>query len=292
MTVTTAIIFAAGYGTRMLPITAAVEKELLPILDRPIIDYVVSDCIAAGITRIIFVIQPGSHGLRDYYAGNPGLEHALRRLGKTAALESLDAIHRRATFEFVEQPETAGYGTAVPLGIAAPLLAPDEAFLVCDGDAFSWHANGASETAALIRTLDSDPEAIGALATLYMPDDQLSRYGVVGLEKRAGREYLSKFVEKPAPGQAPSNLINISKYVLTPQILPYLQQVTPNAATGELYLTDAILAAAGEHPVLVHRAQGEFLDAGSVSGWLRANFTVALANTDVASVIPPQKLQK
>jgi UTP--glucose-1-phosphate uridylyltransferase len=111
---TTAVIFAAGIGTRMLPVTSAVQKELLPILNRPVVDYTVEDCLKAGITRFIFVIRPGATGLKDYYLGNEQLEAGLKRLGKTEALKLLDRIHTKATFEFVEQPESAGYGTAIP----------------------------------------------------------------------------------------------------------------------------------------------------------------------------------
>src|SRR6185295_2492811 len=102
---TTAVIFAAGTGTRMLPITAAVQKELLPIGNRPVIDYIVTDLVAAGITRIIFVIRPGQTGLKDYYHGNESLKRNLQRLGKSEAIALLDKIHHQATFEFIEQPE-------------------------------------------------------------------------------------------------------------------------------------------------------------------------------------------
>jgi UTP--glucose-1-phosphate uridylyltransferase len=278
--VTTAIITAAGFGSRMLPITAAVQKELLPILDRPVIDYVVADCLAAGITRTIFVIRPQSHGLQDYYVGDPDLEAGLRRDGKFEAIKRLEAIHRGATFEFIEQPANAGYGTAIPVKIAAPLLPPDEAFVVCGGDDFLWHADGASEIARLITTFQSS-NSRAALMALTRPSAELSRYGVLSVERRGEYDYLQNLVEKPASGQAPSNLINISKYVLTPDMLGYINAVTPNPATGEYYLTDALLAAAHDHPVAVHRTAGEYLDSGSVASWLHANLTVAQSRTAI-----------
>jgi UTP--glucose-1-phosphate uridylyltransferase len=272
MDVTTAVIFAAGYGTRMLPITATVEKELLPILNRPVIDYVVADCVAAGITRVMFVIRPGSHGLKDYYLGNPGLEKALARYGKHEALASLRAIHDQAAFEFIDQPE--GLGTVTPMSAAIPRLPAAGAFLVCDGDAFCWRSDGSSETADLIRTF-AKSHAAGAVSALTAPRDQLHRYGILDIEQREGRDYLRRLVEKPAPSEAPSNLINISKYIFTPALFPYVAQVKPNPKTGERYLTDAITAAANDHPIVVHRAQGEFLDAGSPASWLYANMVVA-----------------
>jgi UTP--glucose-1-phosphate uridylyltransferase len=281
MNVTTAVIFAAGYGTRMLPITSAVEKELLPILDRPVIDYVVTDCVAAGIKRIIFVIRPGSHALQDYYLGNADLQRNLRRQHKTAALDQLRAIHDQANFEFVEQPDNGRYGTAVPLQVAAAHLRPNEAFVVCAGDDAFWHPEGLSETAAFIRTFESDPDRIGAIAARTESPDQLYRYGVLSVAQRQGREYLSDLIEKPAPGHAPSHLVNVAKYIFTPAMLPYVHDVSPNPTSGEYYLTDAVAAAAQNHPVLVHHVQGQDLDAGNVASWLRANQIVAAAHPDL-----------
>jgi UTP-glucose-1-phosphate uridylyltransferase len=149
---TTAVIFAAGTGTRMLPVTSAVQKELLPIVNRPVIDYVVSDLVAAGVKRIIFVTRPGARGLQDYYVGNDQLKRALERLGKTEALAQLDKIHREATFEFIEQPENAGYGTAIPLQIALPTLSANETIIACGGDDFVWHSDGSSEMTRFIET--------------------------------------------------------------------------------------------------------------------------------------------
>jgi UTP--glucose-1-phosphate uridylyltransferase len=284
MKVTTALIFASGFGSRMLPVTSAVQKELLPILNRPIIDYVVNDCLAAGITRIIFVIRPGSHALQDYYTGNPTLETHLERYGKHSALKTLRDVHAKATFEFVEQPASAGYGTAIPLRVALKYLPKDEAFLACDGDAFSWRTDGASETAALVQAF-AETSAAGALMALERPEDQLSRYGVLRLKEREGREYLEAIVEKPKPGHAPSRLINVSKYILTPLLIPYITAVEPNADSGEYYLTDAMQAAAADHPIAIYRAQGKFLDTGNTAGWLEANLTVAQSHPDLLPLL-------
>jgi UTP--glucose-1-phosphate uridylyltransferase len=273
MKVTTAIITAAGYGSRMLPVTAAVQKELLPILDRPVIDYVVADCVAAGVTKIIFIISPGSHGLQDYYVGNAGLQAHLKRFGKTAALEKLEAVHSQATFNFVEQPETAGYGTAVPLNVAAPHLPKGEAFVFSNGDIFTWNKDGYSDTAGLVAAFERT-DAIGAIAVLPKPEKELHRYGTIGLQRREGNEYLTDFVEQPGPGQAPSNLINLSNYVFSPEILPYVKAVKPGE-TGESRVTDAVLAAAQVKPFVVYRAKGQFLDAGNLKGWLEANIAIA-----------------
>ena len=291
MNVTTAVIFASGFGSRMLPVTAAVQKELLPILNRPVVDYVVADCIAAGITNIIFVIRPGSHALQDYYVGNPGLENHLERFGKHKALTELEELHQKATFKFVEQPASAGYGTAVPLRVAAKHLPPHEAFLACDGDAFSWRTDGQSETAALVETFHRTG-AKGALMALERPTDQLHRYGVLKIREREGNEYLDEIIEKPAPAEAPSNLINISKYIMTPELIPYVTDVQISPKLGEYLLTDAMQAAATDHPVAVYRAQGSFLDTGNTAGWLQANLTVSMSRPELKPILDQLTAQK
>jgi UTP--glucose-1-phosphate uridylyltransferase len=281
MKVTTAVIFAAGFGSRMLPVTSAVQKELLPVLERPIVDYVVADCVAAGVTNIIFVIRPNSHGLQDYYTGNSVLEGHLKRFGKVKNLAELDRIHNQATYTFVEQREDAGYGTAVPLQVAAGHLPEDEAFIVCGSDDFMWRTDGGSDLKDLVETFDK-ADAAGALLTLEKQADELHKYGVLDVEKRDGYEYLRKIVEKPATGEAPSNLINISKYVMTPKLVKYVMDVKKDPDSGELYITDAVQDAARENPIVVQPAKGQYLDGGGVAGWLEANLVVAQSRPELA----------
>lgn len=284
MNVTTAVIFASGGGSRMLPVTAAVQKELLPILNRPVIDYLVSDLIEAGITHIIFVIRPDSHGLQDYYTGNAALERQLVRLGKQDSLEYLEGIHARATFSFVEQPENAGYGTAVPMKVAIKHLPKDEAVFVASGDDFIWRADGRSDIADLIATFQAS-QAQGAVTAMAKPTAELSKYGVLANRAQGNFQYLEDIVEKPEAGEAPSNLINISKYIFTPQMLPYVKKIKPDPKSGELYITDAVQNAAKDMPIVVHETTGTYLDAGNTANWLKANLVVAGANPDLAKVI-------
>ncbi|HEX3082239.1 MAG TPA: sugar phosphate nucleotidyltransferase, partial [Candidatus Saccharimonadia bacterium] len=231
---TTAVILTAGIGTRMLPVTSAVQKELMPIGNRPVIDYVVSDLVAAGIERVIFVIRPGQTGLKTYYEGNPELEATLQRLGKTEALEQLDAIHHQAKFEFVEQPAVLGYGTAPALEAALPLLDPKEPVIVSASDDFVWHADGTSEMVAFVQSyLESGAE--GAIMTQELPAERIQHYGALATREAGGRQYLTDIVEKPALGTAPSNLSNISKYILGGRLRPYVKNVTPHKTSGERY---------------------------------------------------------
>jgi UTP--glucose-1-phosphate uridylyltransferase len=279
MKVTTAVIFASGFGSRMLPETASVQKDMLPILDRPIVDYVVSDCLAAGITNFIFTIRPNSHALQDYYTGNSALQAHLTRFGKAKALAELERIHNQATYTYVEQPPE--YGTAVPLQAAAGHLPPDEAFIVSGGDDFLWRTDGGSDMKALVETF-TQSRADGALMTLECPQEDLHKYGVLEIEGRDGYQYLRRFVEKPDPGEAPSNLINISKYIMTPTMLDYVMAVKPDPKSGELYITDAVHDAAQDHALVVQTAKGQYLDGGSVATWLEANLTVAASRPELA----------
>ena len=294
MKVTTAIIMTAGYGTRMLPATAAIQKVLLPVLDRPVVDYVVSDCLAAGVSNIIFVIPPGSHGLQDFYVGNPDLEANLRRSNKKQALAKLEQIHSQATYTFVEQPYDAGYGTAVPVQVAAPHLPKDEACIVCTGDDFLWRTDGGSDMADLVEAFTST-NAAGALLGIERDESLLHKYGVLQVEQRDGHEFLKGFVEKPEPGQAPSNMINPSKYVFTPELVNNAMEVKPDPKSGEFYVTDIVRDAAVKSPIVVQRAKGQYLDGGSVATWLQANLTVAAADKDLSKMLgtfPPADAAK
>lgn len=284
MKVTTAVILAAGYGSRMLPVTAALQKDLLPILDRPIVDYIVADCLAAGVTKFIFVIRPGSHSMQDFYVGNPGLQEHLARFKKKTALHQLESIHAQATYTFVEQPVEAGYGTAVPLRCAAPHLPKDEAFIVCGGDNFLWRTGGGSDMADLVAAFERTG-ADGAIMTQVKPQEELFRYGVLDINDTPEGPFLRRIVEKPAPGEAPSTHINISQYILTPQLMPYVMNVTESPTLQEYLVTDAIEKAAQSHKIIVQPATGQYLDGGTVANWLEANLIVAESRPELADFL-------
>jgi UTP--glucose-1-phosphate uridylyltransferase len=281
MKVTTAVIFAAGFGSRMLPVTSAVQKELLPVLDRPIVDYVVADCVAAGVTDIIFVIRAGSHGLQDFYVGNAVLEGHLERFKKDKDLATLKRLHSQATYTFVEQRSDAGYGTAIPLQLAAEHLPKDEAFIVCGSDDFMWRTDGGSDLKDLVQTFN-EADAAGAILSIEKAQDELHKYGVLEISEQDGHKFLESIAEKPASGAAPSNLINISKYIMTPAMLEYVMKVEKDPASGEFYITDAVRDAAKDHKIVVGQAEGKYLDGGSVASWLEANLTVAQSRPELA----------
>lgn len=273
---TTAVIFAAGIGTRMLPITAVIQKELLPIGNRPVIDYIVEDLVIAGITRIIFVVRSGQFGLKDYYLGNAALERNLMHLGKTAALAQLSSIHNQASFEFIEQSETAGYGTAVPLQIALSSLDSRDPVVVCSGDDVVWHANKGSEFESFIDTYTRSG-ADGAIMALESEDVTATQYGQLRTKVQDGVELLTNIIEKPEAEQSKTQLVNISKYILSGSVRDYVTTVKPRPENSELYITDAIIASLTDQKIVVHRISGEYLDTGTPESWLAANQTIAAA---------------
>lgn len=268
MNVTKAIIPVAGWGTRRLPITKSIEKCMLPIGNRPIVDYVVQDCLAAGINELIFIVGEDSNQLQDYYRSNIKLNDYLRRNGKEEQLP-LVAPLEGVTLHFVVQPSYGKYGTAVPVALAAEYVEEGESVVVLMGDDFIYNTDGSSETKRLIEAASEDG---AAMLGVTIPQDQVSRYGVLKLNEEGQYESI---VEKPSVEEAPSTLINISKYLLPKQVIDAAVTVSANAIRGEYEITDVVnqfVARGGQ--VNVIEAQGEFLDSGSLEGWLHANNVV------------------
>ena len=266
MNVTKAIIPVAGWGTRRLPITKTIEKCMLPIGNRPLVDYVVQDCLKAGITELIFVVGEDSTQLEDYYRSNIKLNDYLRQNGKEdklALVAPLDGVK----LHFIVQPTSYGkYGTAVPVALASQYVNDDESVVVLMGDDFIWNNDGSSEVQRLI---DSTPEGECGLIAVKVSREDVSRYGVIVINEN---DYYERVVEKPAVEDAPSDLINPSKYLLTKHALEFAKTVDPDPSSGEYYIIDAINTYVQQGgKVKVHQAVGEYLDGGSVDGWLAAN---------------------
>lgn len=267
MKISKAIIPVAGWGTRRLPITKAIEKCMLPIGNRPIVDYVVEDCIKAGITEIYFVVGEQSEQLRQYYSKHVALDDYLTTHGKTEALK-LATPPENITFHYIVQPK-GKYGTAIPVALAAEHLVPDESVVVLMGDDFIYNADGASEVARLLDSAGEEASLLG----VEVPHEDVSKYGV--LQVSAESEFQG-IVEKPSAEDAPSNLINISKYVMTPGLLrEIMAYMLRDDVKGEYLITEPINAymAKGE-VVKVVPAQGRYLDGGTLEGWLEANRVV------------------
>lgn len=270
MNVTKAIIPVAGWGTRMLPITKAIEKCMLPIGTRPVIDYVVQDVLRAGVTDIYFVVGEQSSQLQSYYRSNILLNDYLKQHGKADKLP-LVAPLKGASIHFITQPSTGGYGTSIPVGLVNEFINEDEAALVIMGDQFMYRTDDGSNTAELI-ALAEDSQVSAGLYGVPVPDEDVSKYGII--EKDADDRFV-QIVEKPAREEAPSNLNNASFYLFPKRVFELAKTLPANAKRGEYEITDAINAYVAEGGVIVvGEAKGQYLDGGSVEGWLHANNVV------------------
>jgi len=269
---TKAIIPLAGYGTRRLPITKTIEKSMLPIVDRPVIDYIVEDCIKAGITDIYFVISPGSTQLQDYYSQKPDLAAYLRLNGKEKLLPIIEPPHG-VQMHYVEQDTSPGaaYGTTIPVWLCREYVQPDEYVLVVAGDDFIFNEDGSSDTARLIQACQAHQGS--ALLAAEVPQEEASRYGVIASHQENGMQIFDYVQEKPAPGEAVSNLVNISKYIFDGRFMEYLDAAVQQDPSGaEYYITDPINSyVADGNAIQVITAQGQYLDSGTAENWIRAN---------------------
>jgi UTP--glucose-1-phosphate uridylyltransferase len=272
--ITKAIIPVAGWGTRMLPITKAIEKCMLPVGTRPVIDYVVQDVIKAGITDIYFVVGEQSSQLQSFYRSNIPLNDYLRRAGKEDKLPLVAPLQGVNT-HFITQPSTGGYGTSIPVGLASEFIDDDESAIVIMGDQFFWRTDDGSNAADLIELVESK----GVTAGLFgnpVAEELVSQFGII--EKDAEENFV-RIVEKPAPGEAPSNLNNSSFYIFDKEIFELAKTLPVNPNRGEFEITDPINAyvAAGKK-IAVGEIRGEYMECGSVSGWLQANNKIVGGN--------------
>lgn len=274
MKIRKAIITSAGFGTRFLPITKTIQKEMLPVLNRPLIEYVVEDCVRAGIEEIIFVVSEHNTQLRHFYSENTRLKAYLDQMHKSQLYPAVEKLHTKAHFTYVIQRDSEQYGTATPVKLAKEQVKDEEAFIVFMGDDFVYNADGSSEASRMIELFNAS-NATGLATCIEKPNEVLHKYGIAEIRNQGGFHFMKNLIEKPAPGTAPSNLANISKYIFTPEIFDIIEHQVPNEASGELYITDSILQLSHQSDVVIHTPVGEYLDGGYLAGWLKANLTVA-----------------
>ena len=276
--VRTAVIPAAGLGTRFLPATKTIPKEMLPLLDRPIIQYIVQEAVDAGIDHIVMVISDDKQALRDYFSSAPELERTLRDRGKPDLAAELQRLAGMARFTFVLQNEQLGLGHAVLCakdavgGQPFAVLLPDDLILAAEP--------------ALSQMLDARQRRDGNyLAVEEVSDEHISSYGVIsGQPLKEGVYQVDGVVEKPAAKDAPSNLGIVGRYILEPQIFACLERTQPGAL-GEIQLTDGIALLLQERPVNAYRFHGTRLDCGNPMGLLHASLAVALHEEDTATQV-------
>lgn len=265
--VTKAIIPVAGWGTRMLPITKSIEKCMLPVGTRPVIDYVVQDVLKAGIKDIYFVVGEQSVQLEGYYRSNIPLNDYLRRAGKEDKLNLVAPIEG-VSLHFITQPSTGGYGTSVPVGLCSEFIEDDESAIVIMGDQFFLRNDSGSNTADLINLVQDKNVAAGLFGVEVSPED-IAKGGAIETDENG---YYKRIAEKPQPGETDSNLNNASYYLFDKQLFEYARTLPANPSRGEFEITDAInhYVSSGKS-LAVGSVTGEYMECGSLDGWLRAN---------------------
>lgn len=271
MSVRTAVIVAAGVGTRFLPISKSIPKEMLPLVDRPVIEHAVEQAAEAGVERVVLVTSRGKTAMEDYFDLAPDLERTLRERGN-AKLEDVELVSRMAEIIAVRQREPLGLGHAV---LTAKSAVGDEPFIVYLPDEILL-----GEPSVTRQMLDAYERLGNAVGVVEVPWDDAPRYGVVEGEARSPREMrLTRCVEKPPRGEAPSNLAIVGPYVFSPAIFDCLESITAGAI-GELQLTDGIDLLAQREPVHAYRFEGERFDAGTPLGLLQTSVELALRRPD------------
>lgn len=273
-----AVIPAAGLGTRFLPYTKTQPKEMLPVVDKPAIQYVVEEAVASGLKDILMVTGRGKRAIEDHFDRNLELEDYLSRTSKTKALTQVREIGGMATIMYVRQKEPLGLGHAV---LSVERYVGNEPFAVLLGDDIL-----VDEVPCTKRLVDVfDRKKAPVLAVQEMPLSKVSAYGVVtGKPLGEGLYRVEDIVEKPSPDTVKSNLVSIGRYVFSPGIFEQLKSVKPGVG-GEIQLTDAIRGLLKDEEVYALRFGGKRYDVGSRASWLRANIEIAMSKPELREEI-------
>ena len=279
MKIRKAVFPVAGLGTRVLPATKAMPKEMLTVVDRPLIQHVVDEARAAGIEHLIFVTGRNKGVIEDHFDLQYELEQTLAARGKKPELSVLaEAQPAAGATSFTRQQSPLGLGHAV---WCARELVGREPFAVLLPDVLIQATQ--SCTAQMVEAYQATGEAANIIAVEEVPKDQVSSYGVVGVGERKGKSFrITGMVEKPKPADAPSNLIITGRYILQPEIFDLLE-TQQKGAGGEIQLTDALLRLLKKQPGYGFQFDGRTFDCGSKLGFLSANVAYALARDDIAS---------
>ena len=275
--ITKAVFPVAGLGTRFLPATKASSKEMLPVVDKPLIQYAVEEAVAAGITQMVFITGRNKRAIEDHFDKAYELETELQARGKLKMLEQVqDIVPKHISCIYVRQTEALGLGHAILCARPVVGNAPFAVILADD-------------------LIDGDPPVMKQMVDIYarercsllavqtVPREETSSYGIVKTEPgERGMHRITGIVEKPRPENAPSNLAVVGRYVLTPEIFGHLEKVKPGAS-GEVQLTDGIAALLNEQRALAYEFQGARHDCGSKLGYLQANVLYALRHPEIGN---------
>ncbi|GAM14770.1 UTP--glucose-1-phosphate uridylyltransferase GalU [Mesobacillus selenatarsenatis] len=273
-----AIIPAAGLGTRFLPATKAMPKEMMPIVDKPAIQYIVEEAVASGIEEIMIVTGKGKRAIEDHFDYSPELERNLESKGKLELLDKVRYSTNLADIHYIRQKEPRGLGHAI---WCARNFIGDEPFAVLLGDDIVK-----SETPCLKQLLDQyEKIRSSVIGVKTVPDEETYKYGVIDPSMQEGRRYqVESLVEKPEPGTAPSNLAIMGRYILTPEIFMFLEDMEPGAG-GEIQLTDAIQQLNYIQRVFAYEFEGRRYDIGEKIGFIKTTIEFALQDDKLRNEI-------
>ncbi|MBN2339636.1 MAG: UTP--glucose-1-phosphate uridylyltransferase GalU [Acidobacteria bacterium] len=275
-----AVFPAAGLGTRFLPATKAQAKEMLPLVDKPILQYAVEEAVASGLESLVIVTSRGKGAIEDHFDVSWELEKNLEERGKPELLRAVRAVSDLARIAYIRQGEALGLGHAV---LTARDLVGGEPFAVLLGDdVIIMDAGDPPCTRQLMDIHERHGAAV--VAVMEVPEEETGRYGIVRARPlgEEGVFEVEDMVEKPAPGQAPSRLAIIGRYILPPSIFPALEE-TGRGSGGEIQLTDGLRHLLGRERVLACRFRGRRLDAGDKLGFLQATVELALRHGELGS---------
>ncbi len=271
-----AIIAAAGYGTRFLPATKVQPKEMLPIIDKPIIQYLVEEAVASGITQIIIVTRAGFHAVEDHFDSTFEIEHQLMANNKRKLLKTVKKIPRMAKFVYLRQTKDLPYGNGSPLLVAADLVGKKESFVYMFGD--DLVKSKVPATKQLISVWRKNPGAV-VVATQGVPRDEVDRYGIIKFKKNSSLR-IDDIVEKPNPAKAPSNLAQFGRFILNRGIIDILAEKKLGKG-NELWLADAVARYAKKKKAVVAKIKGQWFTTGDPLRYMKAMVEFALDRPDI-----------
>lgn len=269
MKVRKAVITAAGWGTRFLPITKSQPKEMLPLVDKPVIQYAVDEAIASGIEQIIVVTAQGKHSIEDYFDHSWELEQYLEQRGETGLLNQVLQVSEMADICYIRQKTQLGLGHAV---LTARDMVADEPFALILPDDVCLGKEPLLKQ--MLEVYDAHESSI--IAVREVSQEETGRFGIIRPKKMADRLYkILGLVEKPPAGEAPSNLAIVGRYILKPQVFDELK-ATPPGRNGEIQLTDGLQRLLKKQPIYGYQFEGSLYDTGTPQEWLKSNVRLAL----------------
>ena len=275
MNIRKVVIPVAGWGTRSLPATKNIPKEMLPVYNKPVVQYVVEEAIRAGITDVCFITNRDKNVIEDHFDYNLQLESVLERAGKTEQLKAIREVAELVHIISIRQKKQLGLGHAVLC--AKEVVVNDDAFAVMVGDDLMFGMNpGVGQLMEIART-----ERLPVIGVMEVPQERVNRYGIIsGDEMSPGIFRVNKLVEKPKIDQAPSRLAIVGRYILTPSIFDHIENIQPGHG-GELQLTDALQLQADQGGLLAVKIHGMRFDAGDWAEYLTANIYFALQDEEL-----------